>query len=50
VWGLSGDAAEAPAAKYCLELMERGLIHLEGGALANQEIITVSEDGEKHAQ
>ena len=45
------DAVDAPAAKYCLELIKHGLIHLDSGS---REVkagnYTVSEDGEKRAK
>jgi hypothetical protein len=45
------DAVDAPAAKYCLELIKHGLIHLDSGSReVKAGTYTVSEDGEKRAK
>jgi hypothetical protein len=45
------DAVDAPAAKYCMELIERGLIHLDNGSgEVKAGTYTVSEDGEEWAK
>jgi hypothetical protein len=42
------EAVDAPAAKYCLELIDRGLIHLDSGSLERKPgNYTISEDGER---
>jgi len=44
-------AVDAPAAKYCLELIERGLIHLGSGSReAKAGTYTVSDEGEGRAK
>jgi hypothetical protein len=42
------EAVDTPAAKYCLELIDRGLIHLDSASLELKPgNYTISEDGER---